>query len=100
MASEANVSSASSKDVLKFGKDPFWKHGEKVGVRVSASFVIIKLVEGLVVLSNTWHTKEEIVYLVQKSLMMLRSKHAHHWRQIGCQRRQRNKNYKSKEMRW
>ena len=47
MASKANASSASSKDVLKFGKDLFWEHGEKVGVRVRCKFCDHKVSEGI-----------------------------------------------------
>ena len=47
MASQATASSANSKEVPKFGKDPFWKHGEKVGVRVRRKFCDHKVSGGI-----------------------------------------------------
>ena len=47
MASEANVSNANSKEVPKIGKDPFWEHGEKVGVKVRCKFCDHKISGGI-----------------------------------------------------
>ena len=68
MVSEANASSANSKEIPKFGKDSVWEHGEKVSVRVRYKFCDHKVNGGI--RCNTWHKKHEIVYLAQKSLMI------------------------------
>ena len=47
MASEANASSANSKEVPTFGKDPFWEHREKVGARVRCKLCDYKVSGGI-----------------------------------------------------